>query len=126
LSAHLDELLRLEAEDVDLDLVQDRALLGVLRGLVALAVELEELRNVLLHVVVARRLRHVLAEDVDALEIELRGVDADVAIRVVHRDVAEAERRLFPVLRLEVGTRAGVLDLDELLLPLRVARGGLM
>src|SRR5262249_53074966 len=70
----LDELLRLEAEDVDLDLVERGALVRVLRRLVALAEELEELRNVLLHVVEARRLLELPAEDVDAFEIELRRV----------------------------------------------------
>src|SRR5690606_12924788 len=50
----------------------------------------------------------------------LRGEDARVLVRVVDRDVPESERGLLPVLSLEVGTRAGVLDLDVLLLGLRV------
>ena len=54
----------------------------------------------------------VRAEHVERLEVELRGVDADVLVGVVQRDVAEAERGLLPVLRLEVGARARVLHLD--------------
>ena len=47
------------------------------------------------------------AEDVDALQVELRRVDPDVLVGVRHRDVAERDRGLFPVLRFEVRTRAG-------------------
>ncbi len=59
-------------------------------------------------------------ENVDAFEVELRCVDSGVTLRIVHRDLAEAGPRLLPVLRLEVQAASGVLDLDELLLPVRV------
>ena len=41
----------------------------------------------------------MLADDVGRLEVELRGEDARVRVRVVERDVAEAEGGLLVVLR---------------------------
>ena len=77
--------------------------------LVALAVQLDEHRHVRRHVVEAGRARRLELEpeDVERLEVELRGVDADLLVGVVHRHVAEGERRLLPVLRLEVGAARG-------------------
>ena len=64
-------------------------------------------------------------EDVDALEVELRRRDREIAIGMIERDVLERERRLFPPLELEERSRAEVLHLDELLLPVGVALLGL-
>ena len=92
--------------------------------LVAGAEEVDELGHVRDHVVDARGARFGVpwnVEDVDALEVELRGVDAESLSEWFVRDVLEAGRRLLPVLRLEVEAAARVLDLDELLLPVGVA-----
>jgi hypothetical protein len=67
----------------------------------------------------------VRPEDVERLEVELRRVDADLLVGVVDRDVAEAERRLLPVLVLEVRAGARVLDLGVLGLRVLVASAGL-
>ena len=120
----LDEGLRLQTLDVALDAEEGAALLGVLLLFAALAVEIDELRDVVGHVVEARRVARldVVGEHVERLEVELRRVDPDVFVGVVQRDVAEGERGLFPVLRLEVRTRAGVLDLDVVVVGLFVTR----
>ncbi len=68
-----------------------------------------------------RRLDGV-GEHVERLEVELRGVHADVLVGVVEGHVAEGQRGLLPVLRLEVGAGAGVLDLDVVVVGLFVTR----
>src|SRR5262249_52816081 len=120
----LDQLLSAYTLEVALDAEQDAALLGVRLLLAALAAALAEVRALRVHLVEPRAPcpRDAAAEHVERLEIELRGVDAHVLVRVVERDVAERDRRLLPVLGLEVGPAARVLGLDVLLVRLFVAR----
>ena len=123
----LDQFLGLEALDVALNAEQDVALLGVLLSIITFAIEADELRNVLFHVVVTRGSGRVelAAQDVERLEVQLRRVDPGAHLVVVDRHVTESLGGLLPMLRLEVGAAAGVLDLDVLLLSFFVALGRL-
>ncbi len=118
----LDDALRSQALDVALHLREHGAGLFVLLHLVAAAEHVDELGNVRDHLVDARvPVRHAVErEDVDALQVQLRGVDRRVVVRVVVRDFLEARTGLLPVLCLEVQTAACVLHLNELLDPVSV------
>jgi hypothetical protein len=122
----LDDLLGAQANHVELNAREELAVVLVVLELLAFAIELEELRNVASHVIEAGGTRGfgTGAEHVP-LEVEVRGVDARVVVRVVQGHVAERDRGFAPVLRLEVGTRASVLHFDILLLGLFVALGRL-
>jgi len=86
--------LRVEAQDVGLDLVEERARVGVALRRVVLAIELAELRHVGRHGVEAARARLLRAEHVQPVEIEPRRIETGYRIGGRARRGSRAHRGL--------------------------------